>query len=113
MFTVDPGNIRDRSPEEYYVSRPFELPANCTICGIDWQGDIPEKTWVKARFRTSDNLSNLATVPWEKKWFDNHAKISDFKISEKFIQYQLVLGAFSGLTTPRIHCVNVYYQNVL
>ena len=44
LGNVDIGNIMDRSPNEYYVSEPYESTHDEKIYSLDWEGDIPPKT---------------------------------------------------------------------
>ena len=114
MLAVDPGNIMDRSDEEYYTSVAFELPANAVVTNIRWQGDIPKKTWVKARVRFAPSAQALETAPWQgpnpnTPWFQNNQGPRNLEQTGQYVQYQLALGATNALNTPRITSVEVQY----
>lgn len=51
MVCVDPGNVLDRSHEEFYISIPFKLLGLKRFLRILWDADTPIKTWVKAHLR--------------------------------------------------------------
>ncbi len=110
MGNVDIGNIMDRSPNEYYISIPYE--ADGSIHSISWEGDIPAKTWVKAQFRTADTKEKLETSPWmgptgKYSWFTKGQKVDSYYFSGRWKQYKLQIGAFNSLSSPRISRVVV------
>jgi len=105
MGNVDVGNIMDRSPDEYYISVPYE--SDGPIVSIGWEGDIPAKTWVKAQLRTADTRETLEKSPWmgpagKETWFSKDQKVDRYYFSGKWKQYKLKIGAFNSLNTPRI-----------
>ena len=51
MGNVDPGNILDRSFNEYYTSDVHEIPENSGVSKIYWDAEIPHKCAVSAQFR--------------------------------------------------------------
>jgi hypothetical protein len=52
---IEPGNLLNRGPEEYYTSEPFPLKGNAILDEIKWEGEVPPKTWVAAKVRTAPN----------------------------------------------------------
>ena len=64
MNPNNPGNQRDRGPQEHYVSQPYELPASTRVRRIRWQSELPAKTWVKAQLRVSHSRQSLDSAPW-------------------------------------------------
>lgn len=50
MTAVEPANIADRGPEEYYVSSPFELPAGARVVAIRWEGLVPPRPGCGRRY---------------------------------------------------------------
>ena len=115
MFAVDPGSIRDRGPEEYYVSEPFELPPGSRATGISWEAEVPRGTWVKAQVRHAQAERELTTSPWTApgnghEWIENHGRIAPDGPPGGWIQYRLALGAKDSLGTPRVTEVAVTYK---
>jgi hypothetical protein len=106
MGNVDPGNILDRGPEEYYTSMPYFAPKESTVESITWEGDIPPKTWVKVAVRTALTEAELEDGQWSE-WFDYGQTIGIQTTPKSWIQYKLALGAYNSLTTPRVSKVNV------
>ena len=114
MSAVEPGNLMDRGPNEYYISAPFQLPGGAKVEHISWQAEIPDGTWVKAQIRSADSPEELEKAPWtgpsdKVEWFDNEQKFDNFKLCGNWIQYRLALGAVNALRTPRLTSVNVTY----
>jgi hypothetical protein len=115
MICVDPGNIADRGDEEYYESAPFQLPAGATVQGIEWQAQVPAKTWVGAQLRWADGEANLVNAPWLGpdgigSWYRN-GDMCNSQMEEGWLQYRLALGAVNGLTSPRISEVAITYSS--
>ena len=113
MTAVDPGNIMDRSPEEYYMSVPYKLPADSWVTKISWQAHVPPKTWVKAQLRFAPSKKLLQSSLWmgpkgPQSWFNNEQSVP--KTSGKWVQYRLALGAINGLSTPRVSEVTIDYR---
>lgn len=114
MLSVNPGNLRDRGPEEYYVSIPFELPPEARVSGIRWEAEVPARTWVKAQVRSTLTREDLSSAPWQGPeggdgWFQNAGAVVGTKHEGQWIQYRLALGAVNGGTSPRITAVEVAY----
>jgi len=112
MGNVDIGNIMDRSPNEYYISAPYESDGK--IHSISWEGEVPVKTWVKAQFRTADKKDNLEKSPWmgptgKDSWFSKDQRVDSYYFSGRWKQYRLQIGAFNSLNTPRITRVVVRF----
>ncbi len=107
MTHSDVGNIADRGDEEFYESRPIELPENARVAGISWVAEIPAKTWVKAQIRTASGESELNDAPWEGpdgagSWFEQGGEIAASLPSGKWVQHRLALGAINSGSTPRV-----------
>lgn len=111
MNSVGIGNVRDRGPEEHYVSAPFEANAGELPCCISWQGDVPAKSWVRAQLRSADTRSGLASTPWrgpagdETSWFQNGGAVDG--VAGRWVQYHLALGSHNSVNTPRVIEVRV------
>ena len=112
MVTVDPGNIMDRGPEEYYVSEPFELPPNVTVTSISWSADVPAKTWVMAQLRSAASEGELASSEWAAadgadSWLESGRQLPLGPVRGPWVQYRLALGATNGVSSPRVTRVDV------
>ncbi len=106
MGNVDPGNILDRGPEEYYTSIPYFTQKELTVESITWEGNIPPKTWVKVAVRNALTDAELEDGQWSE-WFNCGQTIGMKTAPKSWIQYKLALGAYNSLTTPRISKVHV------
>ena len=101
MGNVDPGNIMDRGNEELYTSAPYKLPDGAKITNIDWEAELPPKTWVRAQIRTARTLNELKNASWQE--------IDDLKQEGLWVQYKLALGAENCCSSPRIKKVTVNF----
>ncbi|MBP1990682.1 FG-GAP repeat domain-containing protein [Paenibacillus eucommiae] len=116
MMSVDPGNIRDRGPEEYYISSPCELAAGSKVTRIEWEAEIQPKTWVKAQIRTASTEDALEQAGWQgpdgsaEAWFSNGQEAEKLHHAGSWIQYRLALGAVNGGNSPRVTEVRVAYM---
>ena len=111
MGNVDPGNIMDRSPEEYYISAPYRVKKASIIDTVSWEGEIPPRTWVKTAIKTAASEKGLENEQWSR-WFECGQKIG-LKIPPGcFIQYKLVLGAANSVRTPRLRKIVVSLNEV-
>ncbi|MBI4026031.1 MAG: VCBS repeat-containing protein [Verrucomicrobia bacterium] len=115
MVNVDPGNVMDRGPEEYFVSRAHELPPGAKVDAISWLADVPRKTWVRAQLRFAETPDGLARAPWlgprgANSWFGNRSPIRRIHQAGRWMQYRLALGAVNGGNTPRVRQVTVGYR---
>ena len=109
MGNVDPGNILDRGPEEYYTSAPYCTGKDLTIESINCKGEIPDGTWIKVAFRTAATKSELADANWSE-WVEC-GKITNIK-PDIWVQYKLALGSRNSVTTPRISKVVVNLESL-
>jgi hypothetical protein len=110
MNQVGPGNIIDRSPEEYYISVPFHLPEDQRVLEVSYEAEIPPKTWVTVELRFAETELLLDDAPW-LEWLQNKNTSSVDKLKNKgeWVQYKLSLGAESSLSTPRLTEVKLKY----
>jgi len=114
MLGVDAGNQRDRGPEEYYVSAPFELPPGAVVEQITWQAQVPAKTWVRAQLRFAQTRPELEDAPWQgptgsESWLECGDQIAGMQ-QASWVQYRLALGARGGGNTPRVSQVCLDYS---
>ena len=117
-----PGNVRDRGPEELYMSAACQLPAGAALESIEWKADIPAKTWVKAQLRTAHSEEKLAESEWrgpdgEDSWFESGDRIggpgskgSAEDQAGSWVQYRLTLGAVNSVASPKVTEVRVNYE---
>ena len=113
ISSVDPGNLADRGPDEYYMSAPFELPEGSSIASISWEAETPPKAWVKAHLRSADTKDGLETATWEgpdgtDTWYDKGQGASRER-HRRWVQYRLAIGSKNSLNTPRLTRVDVHY----
>lgn len=106
ITAVEPGNILDRGPEEYYTSVPYELPSGAAVTGITWDADLPAHTWVKAQLRCASTRGALEHASWSP-WLDHGAVPPEPMCG--WLQYRLALGAKHSLSSPRVREVAVAY----
>jgi len=59
MNQVGPGNIMDRSSEEYYTSVSFHLPENQRVLEVSYEADIPLKTWITVELRFAQSYYSM------------------------------------------------------
>ena len=113
MMVVDPGNQRDRSPEEYYISAPFQLPEGVIVEQISWEAQLPVKTWVRAQLRFAQVREDLQDAPWQGLSRDGGVEQGDettgLRQQGRWVQYRLALGAIGSGNTPRLTQVCVSY----
>lgn len=107
MCTVDPGNIMDRGPREYYISEVKILPKGCTVQSVTWEGYCTSTSWVELEIRSAENESGIGQAEWRK--IERGEDISNMSVSGA-IQYRLALCAKCSCGTPRIESVSVKYE---
>ena len=117
MGNVDVGNILNRSPDEYYISLPKMIPDGMGISSVYWEGEVPEKTWVKIQFRMAEDEAGLCSAKWlgptgTDTWFNSGQRVDKFFFSGPWIQYRLKLGAFNSINTPRISKIVVCFEKL-
>ena len=113
-MTLSPGNQRDRGPEEYYESCPFQLPEGASLRNMAWDAEVPAKTWVKAQLRVAQAKDALEKTPWFGpkglgSWFESPQAVTNRSGAGRWIQYRLALGARNGLSTPRVREVRLEF----
>ncbi|NSW57886.1 MAG: VCBS repeat-containing protein [Armatimonadetes bacterium] len=114
MVRLPVGSISDRGPEEHYISEPRELDDETRRVTIEWDADIPLKTWVRAQLRCAGSLEALPSARWvgaggTDGYLDNGDGI-DLPGAARWIQYRLALGATNSVATPRVREVRVRFR---
>ncbi|MCX6992890.1 MAG: VCBS repeat-containing protein [Kiritimatiellaeota bacterium] len=114
MLVQEPGNIMDRSPEEFYVSSPYELPPKARAESLAWEAELLPKTWVRGQVRFAETREGLDAAAWQgadgpETWLDNAQAIHKGPPHGRWAQYRLALGAKGGGCTPRVTEVRLSY----
>ena len=114
MTSVEPGNIADRGPEEYYTSEAHELPDGAGVTRVSWEAELGPRTWVKAQLRTAQTEEGLESAPWtgpdgEDSWYEAPQDVAGERRA-RWVQYRVALGAFNAGSTPRVTQVDVAYD---
>jgi len=115
MVCVDPGNVADRGPEEFYVSPPFRLPEGASVTRVSWEAETPARAWVRAQVRFGETEGALEGAAWAGPgggWFENRQEAPAGAFRGRWVQYRLALGAANGCGTPRVSGVAVHYASV-
>lgn len=106
MSTVDPGNILDRGPKEFYTSVAKELPAGAKVTSVAWDGVCTSTSWVEVEVRCAATAAELEGAAWQT--VEAGADISALNLTGA-VQYRLALCAKCACGTPRIESVTVQY----
>ena len=96
MYIVEPGNVLDRGPEEYYVSEPMTASEDLTVSSVAVEAEVPAKCWVKAALRVNGGA-------WRE------AEGLTVRKGDR-LEYRLALGAKNALSTPRVTKVTVEFR---
>ena len=116
MCQQDPGNLMDRSFNEYYESEVHEIPEGYGIKGFEVSGTIPHQCQVYAEFRCADTPEELAQEPWAGPTAGNSFKplqcVEKQRFTGKYMQYRLNLWAYNSLNTPRITEVVINFEEL-
>jgi hypothetical protein len=108
ISSIEPGNVLDRGPEEYFTSTAYKLEESSKLESISWEGETPEKTWVKSAVRFAASEDRLENAEWSE-WFEREENIEEYLSAGFWVQYKLALGAINSLRTPRITKVTVNF----
>ena len=113
MCAVEPGNLLDRGPEEYYVSAPFKLPPGHRLCEVSWDAQLPPQSWVRLQLRFSSTHACLGQARWQGpegdgSWWKKYQRVAGLK--GKWVQYRLALGARQCGASPRVREVAIFYD---
>jgi hypothetical protein len=112
MLSVDPTNIMDKGPEEFYTSKPHEIPSGARVKRVSWNAVLQKETWLKLQVRFAVSPDGLKSAPWqgergENSWFTRPQGVTDLKTSGKWMQYRLALGARNGGNSPLVKSVEI------
>jgi len=111
---VNPGNILDRGPEEFYTSKAADLEENVRVSGLTWKATTPAKTWVKGQVRVGSTREALEQASWmgpggPDTWWEGDGLDHGVSLEGRCVQFRLVLGAVNSVATPRIREVSVHF----
>ncbi len=112
ISAVEPGNIVDRGPEEYYESCVHQLPAPAHVQRVSWDAETPAPTYVRAQVRAGDTEADVLAAPWTGPrgpgtWFTERIPAPETSIRGRWLQYRLALGAPNSCGTPRVSAVEI------
>lgn len=107
MCTVDPGNIMDRGPKEYYMSEIKCLPEGTKVQSVTWEGYCTSTSWVELEIRCAEKESEIEGAEWRQ--VECGSDITNMGISGA-VQYRVALCAKCSCGTPRIESVSVKYE---
>ncbi|MCC7263430.1 MAG: VCBS repeat-containing protein [Candidatus Latescibacteria bacterium] len=115
MCAVEPGNLLDRGPEEYYVSAPFKLSPGHHLSEVSWDAQVPPQSWVGLQLRCAATRAGLDQAPWQGpdgqgSWWRNYQQVRGMK--GKWVQYRLALGARQCGASPRVREVAIFYDEI-
>jgi hypothetical protein len=115
ISAVEPGNLMDRGPAEFYESCPLELPRAAGVQSIAWEAETPGQTWVRAQVRAAETRAGLAAAPWcgpggPGTWFERPGETPASRPHGRWLQYRLALGAPVSCGSPRVRAVEVRYE---
>ena len=111
---VNPGNILDRGPEEFYTSKAVDLERDIEVSGLTWKAETPAKTWIKGQIRTGSDRETLENASWvgpagPDSWWEGDGMSRGIRLKGRWVQYRLVLGATNSVATPRVREVSVHF----
>lgn len=104
MCTVDPGNIMDRGPREWYTSEARVLPEGMILNSLSWEGECTSTSWVELEVRAAESEEALCNSRWIS--VENGTDLRELKLRGT-IQYRIALCANCSCGTPRIKKVEV------
>jgi len=98
----DPGNARDRTPVERYVSPPIAL-GGVTPQAMEWDADVPEGTRLTFELRSAASEALRADAPW----VDVGAAPAPLSLpaGTAFVQYRAAFWSPTGARSPRLRSV--------
>lgn len=114
MSAVEPGNLMDRGPEEFYESGPLEVAAPVAVQRFAWEAETPGRTWVRGQVRAAETRAGLAAMPWcgpggPGTWFERPGETAPRQPDGRWLQYRLALGAPLSCGSPRVKAVELHY----
>ena len=114
MLILDPTNLMDKGPEEYYVSKPYNLPSEMKVSKVSWKAEFQKETWIKMQIRSAASCQELKSAKWQgpngpNTWYKNGQSVKGIKMSGQWIQYRLALGATNGGNSPLVKSIEIDY----
>ncbi len=100
MTALEPGNILDRGPDEFYYSAPYTAKAAGKVESVRIEADCPPRTSTALMVR----IVNDDTPMDQAQWF----KPEGFAFNKgDVLQYRLTLRAENSLRSPRVTAVEL------
>ena len=129
MVHAETANIIDGSAQEYYISEAFQLPEGSSVRSIDWDAELPPKTWVRAQLRFAADREVLLKMgvgsPADRgstdrdpiwigpegpdTWYEAGQTVKLDRFAGPWVQYRLALGSKGGGCSPRVSEVSLVY----
>ena len=103
VSAIEPGNVLDRGPEEFWTSEPHRVDAAAVVDRVETEGDLPPKTWVRAEVRAAATPEELAAAPWR-----DPAGLA--VPAGGVLQLRLALGATNSLSSPRVTRIETFFR---
>ncbi len=107
MNTVDIGNVKDRSDNEYYYSEAYEMPKGSKTFKASWHETLGKgcKTYIQVRF--GNNAEELYNAPWGEIISNGSKSAAENK---RYMQYRMTLFARCGCGTPRVDKIEIEFE---
>lgn len=110
---VDIGNLYDRKPEEYYISRPLEVPSGYELRKLTWDSITAPGTQARLQLRTAANRELLSTAVWhgpkgENSFYENEGVPLERSVAgQPWVQYRVVFAGLQVGNSSILKAVNL------
>lgn len=113
LSVADVGNVRDRSDDFDYVSRPYDAGEGARFTKLLWKAITPAKTQIKFQLRCAADRGALLKSPWigpqgEGTFYRQPGLI--LPQIGRWIQYKAILSSPNGANSPVLDSVIVQYD---
>ncbi len=103
VSAIEPGDILDRDPEEFWISQPRAVEAASTVKRVEVAAETPPKTWVRVEARAAATPEALESATWR-------APDGLSVPAGGVLQLRLALGAKNSLSSPRVRSVETFFE---
>ena len=103
VSAIEPGDILDRGPEEFWISQPRAVEAASTVKRVEVAAETPPKTWVRVEARAAATPEALESATWR-------APEGLAVPAGGVLQLRLALGAKNSLSSPRVRSVETFFE---